>query len=108
MKKFSLIIFMLSNSLSAFSGGFSNVGVITEVYVNSGFTQVQMSGGQVNPDSCSATASYGFKTTDQNYEGLLSAILSAQMAGKNVQFYLTGCSGQNDAYPKIVSIKIAS
>jgi hypothetical protein len=84
----------------------SQLGKITQTYTHADWTMVTISGDQVNPDNCESNAYYAINTSEKNYEGILSSILSAQMSGKEIRFWLTGCSVQGGKYPKIISIVI--
>ena len=93
---------VLNNAYAA--GGGTGWGKITETYVNGGWTMVKVSGFSDNPDSCSSIDYYAINQVDVNYSALHATLLSAQMANKDVRFWVNGCGGQSNSRPHIVSV----
>ena len=106
MKKryFLVLSWFLANTVLA--TGFSQWGTINQTYTTGSWTMVALSGNDENPDDCPADYYYAIATTDANYEAILSSILAAQMAQKQVRFWLAGCSGGDNKFPKITSIQL--
>ena len=105
-KTVKISLWALTMLLSSFvyAGGSTNYGEITELYVNNNWTMVRVQGVTANPDSCSGSGYYALNPADKNYEILHSTLLTAQIAGRKVKFYLSGCSGQSQKYPHIISV----
>lgn len=106
MIKRSLLLTFLCLSSAVHAGDFSQTGTITLTYTYGDWTMVKMTGTPVNPDSCSSTEYYAIPSADKNYDAIFSSILAAQIAKKNVRFWIGGCDGQYGYYPKIVSIQV--
>lgn len=88
--------------------GWSQQGVISETYTSGGWTMVYIPGAAHNPAACAGTSHYAVNTSAANYRGLLASILAAQLAGRQVVFYVddTTCGGQSTRYPMIASVKV--
>lgn len=108
MKKALSALFVIVLTSPAFAGVLTPKGVITETYTSGGWTMLHIDNQSTNTFGCSLSGWYAINTTDNNYTGLLSNILAAQMAGKQVTFYVSGCGGQAGQYPKIESIIVYS
>ncbi|MCG7534513.1 hypothetical protein [Pseudoalteromonas sp. OOF1S-7] len=108
MKKLIMSACALLLSGQVLAGGNTTQGEIDTLYVNNYWTQVHSSSITGNPDSCGGNTStpsyYAIVPTHPNYEALHSTLLAAKFAGKRVKFYVSGCSGQNNQYPRITSI----
>lgn len=99
---------------TASAAGWSSPGTtgdtIKRIYNHANFLQVQLTTHNQNPDSCPSATYFGLPKppdidTDQ-YDQFFSMLLAAELSGAKVRFWLSGCSGQNDQYPKITSIMI--
>jgi hypothetical protein len=90
----------------AVGGDFTQTATIEKTYTSVDWTQVTLAGTAINPDGCTSSAYYAIDITSSNYDGILSSILTAQMAQKPVLFWVSGCAGSNDQYPEIVSIQV--
>ncbi|RYV04100.1 hypothetical protein SOPP22_01480 [Shewanella sp. OPT22] len=100
-----LYIFLLAAfSLTAFASGITATGKIDHMYVNNEWSMVHLTGVQSNPDNCQSTAYYAIRPGEKNYEVLHSTLLAAHLSGKSVKFWVNGCGGQNNQYPRIVSV----
>ena len=86
------------------SGGGTAWGQITEAYINQGWTMVRVNGVSDNPDSCPSTAYYALSPDDPNYQALHSTLMTAQIAGRDVRFWVYQCGGQSMTYPHIISV----
>lgn len=102
--KWVVLIFVLSWSTSVLSAGMTAWGKVTEVYVNKGWTMVQVSGIADNPDGCTSTTYYSINPNDSNYKVLHSTLVSALALQKKVKFWINSCGGQGMNYPQIESI----
>ena len=105
--KYTFIAFLFLVN-QAFAGDFSYWGTIKQTYTGSGWTMIAIEGEMNNPDGCERSDYYAITTSHSNYNGILSSVLSAQMANKKVSFWLSGCGGQGNKYPRLTSIKINS
>lgn len=115
MKKSIFAAITLTTSLFAYSSGGTDKGVITSMYVNNGWTMVSVpdlhttiKSSKNNPDSCTSNSYYAIIPSNPNYTTIHATLMAAQMAGKQVHFWVNGCSGQNGDYPKIVSVWVTS
>lgn len=80
-------------------------GPVTETYTHGAWTQVALAVNLENPEACPLTSYYAIDATAANYKGILATILSAQLSGRKVRFYIGGgCVGQGAAYPRIISV----
>ncbi|MBW8184274.1 hypothetical protein [Shewanella nanhaiensis] len=103
--KFCVLILVLCFiSLHADASGGTGSGVIENIYVNNGWTMVHVPTITNNPDNCPSASYFAIRPTDANYITLHSTLLAAFMAEKTVRFWLSGCGGQNNNHPKIVSV----
>ena len=106
IKLFQLLL--LTSAFNACASGFSQWGTIEQTYTSGSWTMVNVSGVDINPDNCEASHYYAINTSDPNYQAILSSLLAAQMAQKNVRFWLSGCGGQDGKYPKLTSSQLNS
>ncbi|AOT08313.1 hypothetical protein [Pseudoalteromonas luteoviolacea] len=111
MYKYLLMAVILAFSLQAKASGGTDSGKIAQMYVNGGWTMVHIPnivtnvrGSKNNPDSCNNNYWFAIEPNDPNYTTLHSTLMAAQIAEKNVHFWVSGCGGQNRHYPKIVSV----
>lgn len=104
MKRIAVLVFFMVCAIHANGNGGTGWGLVTETYVNSGWTMVKVSGVSENPDECMSTVYYALNPSQPSYTIFHSTLLAAHMAGKQVRFWVSGCGGQNDKYPKIVSV----
>jgi hypothetical protein len=102
--RIAILILSAIITFSAFAGGSTKLGVIDHIYVNNTWTMVDVTGVSDNPDGCNSTAYYAVVPSDANYQTIHSTLMAAQLAGKKVKFYVSGCSGQGNKYPKITSV----
>ncbi|WP_444890836.1 hypothetical protein [Microbulbifer sp. DLAB2-AA] len=115
MSKYLLFFSLLLPSLAFSAGGSTDTGVIEVMYVNGGWTMVRLPaldgaqpGSKNNPDSCPNSSYYALQPDTANYEALHSTLLAAQLANKKVNFWVSGCGGQSNQYPKISSVYLYS
>ncbi|BBM03929.1 hypothetical protein [Microbulbifer sp. GL-2] len=116
MKKFMLgvVVYMMTMTVWAAGSGLVGPATIKTMYVNGGWTQVRApeldasnhpgEEAAYNPSGCEKTYYFAIHPTDDNYAAIHSTLLSAQMTGKKVSFWLDGCGGQDGAYPRIRSV----
>lgn len=102
-----LTVFLCSNVAA---GGSTEYGKITEMYTSLDWTMVivpditSSTTRDPNPDLCPKSTYYSIEPEDKNYQAMHSVLMAAHMAGKDVRFYVSGCSGQNNEFPRIISI----
>ena len=89
---------------SACAGASTGIGMISQYYVHAEWTMVRVDSLTDNPDGCYSTEYYAIEPSQPNYSALNAALLSAQMAGKRVKFWVDGCGGQGAKYPFIRSV----
>ncbi|KAF7787854.1 hypothetical protein PRUB_a2362 [Pseudoalteromonas rubra] len=106
MKKLSTVTAACALLLSGqvYAAGATSIGKIDIMYVNNGWTMVHGEKIKGNPSNCSDSTYYAIVPSHPNYDALHSTLLAAKLAGTNVNFYVSGCSGQNNKYPRITSI----
>ncbi len=92
--------------LVAHAGGGTGSGLIENIYVSNGWTMVHVPSIDSNPDNCASISYFAIKPEEENYAVLHSTLLAAFMAGKPVRFWLSGCGGQSNNHPRIVSVWI--
>lgn len=100
-----LSLYIICNIAGA-SGGGTAWGKITLLYDNVNWTMVQVSGVTDNPDGCSQVDYYALNQTDINYATLHGTLLAAQLANKDVKFWVNGCGGQSNTRPHIMSVLV--
>ena len=105
-----LLSFLLTLSVSTIccAGELTPEGIITKTYTSGGWTMLQINNQSSNNFGCDKSTWYAIDNSDSNYSGFLSSILAAQMSGKKVSFYVSGCGGQAGQYPNIETIMINS
>jgi hypothetical protein len=63
----------------------------------SGWVTVKMASATDNPDMCGGTGytsgTYRLLSSQTNYDAIYRALLAAQMSGRQVSLYVSGCSG---------------
>lgn len=102
---FYILTFLFMSVVAHASGG-TGSGLIENIYVNNGWTMVHVPNIESNPDNCPSVSYFALRPSDANYLTLHSTLLAAFMAEKPVRFWLSGCSGQNNNHPRIVSVWI--
>ena len=88
------------------ASGFSSFTTIVQTITNDTHTEVRVDGATSNPDQCANTNGYALETAHSNYAAMMSTLLSAQLAGKTVRFWLSGCG--SNSLPKITSVTLNS
>lgn len=106
-KSLTFFILIVFSNISL-AGSATPSGKILQTYTHGYWTMVKIDSQSTNSYGCEKPYWYGINHEDKNYDGLLSSLLAAQMAGKTVSFWVAGCGGQGNEYPKIVSITIKS
>lgn len=101
---FSCAIAFCIGAFAVQASGTTATGHIKNVYVNNGWTMVHAPDITDNPDSCNSTSYYAIKPNEPNYNAMHGTLLAAFMANKKVRFWVSGCGGQNNGFPKIVSV----
>jgi len=106
MKKL-ICMFCCILSFNVFAG-FSPGGKITHLYTNGYWVLVQVDNtSKHNPADCANTSYYGINLTSDASKTLYSTLLAAKLSQKNVTFWIAGCAGQSNSYPRIDSIKMS-
>lgn len=107
MKEYALLFILLAPSI-AFANGWSQTGKIIEIY-NLGWTiMVKMDGTPVDHSAgqCSSIEFYAINKSDEAFDPIFSQILTAYASGKTTKFWIgSPCSGQNNNYQNIFSIR---
>lgn len=108
--KFILSTFLFFVSVSSIAeSGFSQTGTIDEMYNHAGSVMIGLSG--TNPDfgdECPSKAHYALQVSkDEANKLIFSQMLMAHASGMEVRLWINGdvCSGQENNYPTIYSIK---
>jgi len=102
--------FVMSFTMPTIASGGTAKGKITRIYVNNEWTMVlvpellEASNELSNPDGCDSKSYYAIEPDDSNYNALHSTLLAAYLSGKEVNFWVSGCGGQNGKHPKIISV----
>jgi len=104
-----LSAFLLLSLLTPFahSAGQTGKGTIEVMYVNAGWTQVRVpaiDNSKNNPDNCAKAYYFAIHPNDTNYDAFHATLLSAQISKREVQFWVSGCGGQNSDFPYIRSV----
>jgi hypothetical protein len=97
MKTLALIMFAMLPSMVAYASGDegSNWGRMTEVYVSGDghVMRVRFSRPIVNPAGCEGADFYVRELDDSvASDRFLRAVLAAHLAGRKVEFWITGCT----------------
>jgi len=103
LNKLVISIAILFISSHAFAGLQTARGTISQLYIYAGDVHVMVTGVEDN-DGCESTHYYALKPTTTGFEQMYSALLAAQMSNKKVKFWISGCGGQFDKYPNIISV----
>lgn len=85
------------------AGGMTGWGKISLLYVNGSWTDVAIQSVTDNPDGCPSAAYYALVPSDPNYSALHATLMAAQVSGKDVSLYVSGCATSNN-YPHILSV----
>ncbi|WP_445358099.1 hypothetical protein [Microbulbifer sp. ANSA005] len=116
MKKFMFgaVVYMMTMTAWATGSGLVGPGAISKMWVNGGWTQVRVpeldasnhpgKEAVYNPSGCENTYYFAIHEDHDNYAAFHSTLLTAQMTGTKVSFWLSGCGGQEGRYPYILSV----
>ena len=110
MKRILTIGAVLLSAFSAFSiaggnSGFRAIDLLQqrECTTNKGFT-ITLSSAHENPDSCADNLRLEVPCDTPDFDQIVSISLTALAADKEVQAYVSGCDGENQA--KVVALTI--
>jgi hypothetical protein len=99
-----ILVGLLLSSGFASAGDWSGRGYIDHIYINYGWVMVRVPQMTGNPDGCGSTHYYALMPSDPNYTVMHGALLAAQLAGREVKFWVNGCAGQFGKFPHIESV----
>lgn len=99
----ALFLFVASNAIA---GQQTPSGFVTRTYTSTAWTMIQISSQGSSSYGCAKANYYAINTSSENYSAMLASVLAAQMAQKNVNFWVSGCGGQAGEYPKIESVVV--
>lgn len=106
---FASLLFIATAALGA--GGGTGYRTIDSVRVGGGFMRVYGETAWSDPNSCSGSPtniSVVIEDTTQNFDEIVSTILAAHFAGRQVQFYAIGCATDSgNQYPKGTFVYVA-
>ncbi|WP_157234621.1 hypothetical protein WKI13_11540 [Teredinibacter turnerae] len=108
MRKISAILIALLSTNLVEAGEATTQGKIIASYTSGAWTMVRIDSQSTKTFGCEKPNWYAINSGDSNYQTIVSSILAAQMAQKEVSFWVSGCGGQAGSYPKIESIVINS
>lgn len=107
-----LVIFLVLISINVFAGINSDNGTIKKIWIHESYNAVVVTFSEAikNPESCEAASAYvvEFDGDDQG-QRIYSALLAASMSGREVSFWINGCTTEkywDKTYPMIKSINV--
>ena len=94
MKGIASFMLIMGLPLVAWGAGDSGARSIQSVHIEgTGFANVASSGTAfANPDGCGASTNVILQASDSQYNQNLATILTAAATGKQVEFWLVGCT----------------
>jgi hypothetical protein len=115
--KIILSVFLISMSGSIFAGINSDNGTIKKIWLHESYNAVVVTFSEAikNPDSCEAANAYVVEFDGNDFDGndqgqrIYSALLAASMSGREVSFWINGCTTEkywDKTYPKVKSINV--
>jgi hypothetical protein len=80
------------------AAGWTNAGTIQQIIeepasVDGTGVYISMSSGTTNPSGCNTASAFYFAVVDDRTKRMFTSLVSAQLAGKSVQLYVTGTCG---------------
>lgn len=85
------------------ANGNSNTDMVEKLDLEPAGMRVWLDGTHANPDGCSDPSYYWLPSNGAQFDGQQRILVAALMSGRNVSFWLTGCS---DGHPQIFSVRL--
>lgn len=80
---------------------------ITRLSINSNMAYFSPVGTALNPDACGSYEKALLPDTHPNFNHVYSLLMSAQLTGKPVRVFVTGCySGWGSTYPQVETVHL--